>query len=473
MSDDLWKLGAVDLAAQIRTKTISAKEAVNATLTRVARTNPALNAIVDDCSHDAREEAAELDRILVESGPVGPLHGVPVTVKENIDQKGYANPNGVTALKDVIAPGDSPVVRNLKRAGAIIIGRTNTPEFSMRGTTVNELHGRTYNPWNDWSSSGGSSGGASSAVMAGMGTLAHGNDIAGSLRYPSAATGATSVKPGLGRVPAWNPSQTAERGLVAQLMSVQGVVAREVKDVRAGLQSLIHYDAHDPWMAPMPFDGPPVEGKTKVAFTKKGCGQPLHPAVDKAMDAARDMLLDAGYEVVEPQFPDIEKTAKLAGGCLFGEFKVLVDDAIRTHGSATINSIFDTYYELMPPLEGDDLIRGMAERSHHVRQWQLFLQDYPLLLTPFLPVPTYAWDRDAQGVEGAREVLGGAHWSYGMNFLGIPAGSIASRFDDEIGMPVSIQIVGQRWREDLICNACEEIESRAGIMAKRLWDVMA
>ncbi|MEM9677909.1 MAG: amidase family protein, partial [Pseudomonadota bacterium] len=94
MSDDLWKLGAVDVAAQIRTKTISAKEAVNATLTRIARTNPALNAIVDDCSHDAREEAAELDRILAQSGPVGPLHGVPVTVKENIDQKGYANPNG-------------------------------------------------------------------------------------------------------------------------------------------------------------------------------------------------------------------------------------------------------------------------------------------------------------------------------------------------------------------------------------------
>ncbi|MEL6967708.1 MAG: amidase [Pseudomonadota bacterium] len=470
---DLWKQSAVDLAELIRSQQVTATEALTSVLGRVAKTNPALNAIVDDCSDEAREEADALDVALRTSGPVGPLHGVPVTVKENIDQKGYANPNGVTALKDIIAPGDSPVVRNLRNAGAVIVGRTNTPEFSMRGTTVNELHGRTYNPWNDWASSGGSSGGASSAVMAGMGALAHGNDIAGSLRYPSAATGATSVKPGLGRVPAWNPSQTAERGLVAQLMSVQGVITREVKDVRLGLRSLIQYDAHDPWMVPMPFDGPNPDGKIKVAFTKDACGMPLHPAIDKALDTARTMLEDAGYDVVEPRFPDLKPVAELAGQCLFGEFKVLLDSVIRTHGSKTINSIFDAYYELMPPLEGDALIEGMAKRSFYVRQWQLFLKDYPLLLTPFLPVPTYAWDRDAQGLEGAREVLGGAYWSYAMNFMGLPAGSIASRFDDDLGMPVSIQIVGQRWREDLICDACEAVEARAGIMAHRLWDTMS
>jgi len=238
-----------------------------------------------------------------------------------------------------------------------------------------------------------------------MGTLAHGNDIAGSLRYPSAATGATSVKPGLGRVPAWNPSQTAERGLMAQLMSVQGVIAREVKDVRAGLQSLIHYDAHDPWMAPMPFDGPALERKPRVAFTKEGCGRDLHPAVDAALDAARAMLEDAGYEVFEPEFPDIQAAAKLGGQCLFGEIKVMMDAAIRQHGSDTINKIFDAYYELMPPLEGDALVVGMAERSYHVRQWQLFLHDYPLcshrfyLFQPMhgtatrraLKVPTRCW----------------------------------------------------------------------------------
>ena len=154
--------------------------------------NGAINAVVDDLSDAALEEAEALD---AEGAPGsrGPLHGVPITIKENVDQAGLATPNGVTAFKGIIAPDDSPVVRNLKNAGAIVIGRTNTPEFSMRGTTENELHGRAFNPWNDWTSAGGSSGGASAAVLSGMGALAHGNDIAGSLRFPPAATGAMSV----------------------------------------------------------------------------------------------------------------------------------------------------------------------------------------------------------------------------------------------------------------------------------------
>ena len=128
------------------------------------------------------------------------------------------------------------MVRNLKQAGAIVIGRTNTPEFSFRATTANELHGRTFSPWNDWATAGGSSGGASAATMMGYGPIAHGNDIGGSLRFPSTACGACTVKPGLGRVPAYNPSATVERGMLAQIMSVQGVIAREIKDVRLALQ---------------------------------------------------------------------------------------------------------------------------------------------------------------------------------------------------------------------------------------------
>src|SRR5206468_10848050 len=116
-------------------------------------------------------------------------------------------------------------------AGAIIIGRTNTPEFSFRGTTVNELHGRTWNPWNATASAGGSSGGAAAGVMMGYGPIAHGNDIGGSLRFPAYACGAATVKPGLGRVPAYNPLAAVERGMVAAVMAVEGVVWREVCDV--------------------------------------------------------------------------------------------------------------------------------------------------------------------------------------------------------------------------------------------------
>lgn len=463
----LWQLSACDLAAAIAAKKITSSEAVGAAIERMAGTNPKLNAVVDDLGDEAQVDAKALDETMARSGPVGPLHGVPVTIKENIDQTGRATPNGVTGYKDVIAPADSPVVRNLKQAGAVVIGRTNTPEFSFRATTSNELHGRTFSPWNDWASSGGSSGGASSAVMSGMGALAHGNDIGGSLRYPAAATGAATVKPGFGRTPAYNPSAPAERGLLAQLMSVQGVIAREVRDVRLGMRSLIVYDAHDPWMVPMPFEGPEVEGPIKVAFTRNTFEFDLHPAVGQALETARDALIDAGYVVEEVEPPLLREAAMDGMACLFGEMKATMEADIRRLGSTTINTIFDHYHDYFKPFEGDDLLKGFARRSHYVREWLLFMEKYPLVLTPFLPAPTYAWDRDEQGPEGVREVLGAGLYSYSMNYMGLPAGNIPANYND--GLPVGIQIVGRRFREDMILDACEAVEQRVGVMAEKLF----
>lgn len=462
---DIWKMSATAQANAVAKGDLSATETVAAALARVDAQNPKLNAIVDQMGEQAQSRAKELDAVFAKSGPVGPLHGVPVTIKENVDQKGRATPNGVVALKDMIAPDDAPLVRNLENAGAIVIGRTNTPEFSFRATTANELHGRTLSPWNDWATSGGSSGGASSAVMSGMGALAHGNDIGGSLRFPAAATGAATVKPGFARVPAWNPSQTAERGAIAQAMSVQGILAREVKDVRLGMKSLIAYDPFDPWQVPMPWDGP--EQPRKVGFTKNTYGYDLHPAVESALNTARDALLEAGYELVEIDTPDIAEIGSEAMRVLYGEMKVLMEADIRKYGSAIVNQIFDHYFELFPPYEGDDLIKGMAKRSFYTRQWTRLLQEYPLVLTPFLPQPTPAWDMDAKGLEGVREMLGSGIWSFSMNFMGLPAGLIASNFND--GLPVGVQIVGQRFREDLILDACEAIEERVGLMSDHLF----
>lgn len=463
----LWQLSACDLAAKIAAGEVSSTDAVTQTVERMRAVNPKLNAVVDDLGDEAIAKARSHDEQMAKAGPIGPLHGVPVTIKENIDQTGRATPNGVEAYKDIIAPDDSPVVRNFKKAGAIVIGRTNTPEFSFRATTANELHGRTFSPWNDWASSGGSSGGASSAVMAGMGSIAHGNDIGGSLRYPAAATGSATVKPGLGRVPAWNPSQTAERGLLAQIMSVQGVIAREVKDVRAGMRALVEYDPHDPWMVPMGFDGPALGGKPKVAFTKNMYEFELHPAVEQALDTARDCLVDAGYEVVEADMPDLRECARDGVRALFGEVKVMLGDEIIKHGSDTLKKIFADYYEVFDPHEGKDLLLAMARRNHYHRQFNLMFQDYPLVLTPFLPAPTYEWDRDAQGIEGVRETLEAGIYSIAFNYTGLPGGIIAANYND--GLPVGVQIVGPRFREDLILDACEEIESRVGIMARQLF----
>lgn len=464
----LWQWSACELAAAIAGKRITAVEAVTSTVERMRNCNPKINAIVDDLSDEALDQARNLDFKMELSGPLGPLHGVPVTIKENIDQLGRATPNGVSAFKDIIAPGDSPVVQSLKSAGAIVIGRTNTPEFSFRATTDNELHGRTLNPWNEWASSGGSSGGASAAVMSGMGAIAHGNDLMGSLRFPAAATGAVTVKPGLGRTPAYNPSAAVERGLLTQLMSVQGVIAREARDVRLAMQTLIKYDAHDPWMVPIPFDGPAVDGPIKVAFTKNAFEYDLHPAVQSALEVARDALAEAGYVVVEIEPPLVREIAIEGARCVFGELKVLMSGDFRKYGSVTINKILDNYFDLFPPYQGDDLLRALAKRSYYVRQWLLFLEEYPLVLTPFLLAPTYEWNRDAKGVEGLKEVMGSAFYSYSMNFLGLPAGNISANYND--GLPVGVQIVGRRFREDMILDACEIVEKHVGVMAEKLFD---
>ncbi|MCY3983718.1 MAG: amidase [Roseovarius sp.] len=464
----LWRLGAGKQAELVASGEISSTEAVTAAVERMREVNPALNAVVDDMGDEAIEEAGRLDRLFAENGAVGPLHGVPVTIKENIDQEGRATPNGVAAFKNVIAPADSPFVKNLRRDGAIVIGRTNTPEFSFRATTDNPLHGRTFNPWNDWASAGGSSGGASSAVMSGMGAVAHGNDIGGSLRFPSAATGAATVKPGFGRTPAYNPSQKEERGLLAQIMSVQGVICREVADVRLAMRSAISYDAHDPWMVPMPFDGPVSEGPVSVAFTKNPFEMELHPAVDKALDAARDALADAGYNVTEVEPPNVREIGQEGLRALFGETKALLLEVMRQAGSPEFNRYMDICFEFSPPYEGDDLLRAFARRSGHVRDWLLFLREYPLVLTPFLLQPTYSWNRDMEGREGAMEIMYKGFYSFAMNYLGLPAGNVPASYNE--GLPVGVQIVGRRFREDMILDACEAVESRVGIMAEKLFE---
>ncbi|WP_306143601.1 amidase family protein [Roseibium sp. MMSF_3412] len=463
----VWQLSASELAQKIVQGETTAEAVVTGTVERMRAVNTDLNAVVDDMGDEAIETARSLDALQSSAGPVGPLHGVPVTIKVNVDQKGRSTTNGVKAFSDIVAQDDAPFVKNLTNAGAIVIGRTNTPEFSFRATTTNELHGRTSNPWNEWASPGGSSGGASAAVMSGMGPIAHGNDIGGSLRFPAAATGAVTVKPGLGRTPAWNPSQKAERGMLAQLMSVQGVICREVRDVRLAMKSAIAYDPHDPWQVPVPFEGPDLERPTKVGFTRNTYQFEAHPAIVRALDTARDCLLDAGYEVVEIETPDISEIGETGYRALMGEVNVLMLNDVRRHGSPEINRMFDEYFELFPPFKDDELLHQMARRSHFIRQWNLLLEDYPLVLCPFLPSPTYAWNRDAEGKDGIMEVLGCGIWSFAMNYMGFPAGIVSPGMHE--GMPVAVQVVGKRFREDLILDALEAVETRTGVMADKLF----
>ncbi|KIC43935.1 amidase [Ruegeria sp. ANG-S4] len=471
---DLWRLSASELTTLTRNGDLSAESVVQAALDRMHKVNPDLNAVVEDLGAEALDRARSLDRARANGAEPGPLHGVPVTIKVNVDQKGHATTNGVAALKDVIAPDDAPVVTNLQKAGAIVIGRTNTPEFSFRADTDNPLYGRTHNPWGQHISAGGSSGGAGAAVMAGIGALGHGNDIGGSLRFPAAANGAVTVKPGLGRVPAWNPSQTAERGLLAQSMSVQGVISRSAADLHQSMPSLTASDVRDPFHVPLPWRGAPLEGPIKVAFTKNTFGYALHPDVEKALEAAREALTDAGYAVEEIDPPDVFDCGRTGYRALMGEVLTLMQSDIEAAGSQTIREIFGVYFQEFPPIVGTELIQAMAKRTQYAREWSLFLEDYPLVLSPFLPQPFFKPDRDTEGADGVHEVLGCAVYSYAMNFLGLPAACVPARLAELPNgpQPINIQIAARRWREDLAVDAAMAIEQRVGSMAPILWEKM-
>ena len=315
---------------------------------------------------------AAVARAIKSNEPLGPLHGVPVTIKENVDQEGCATVNGVAAFRDVIAPADSPVVANWKRAGAVIIGRTNTPAFSFRLDTVNDFRGRTYSPWSRAHTPGGSSGGASSSVAAGITPLAHGNDIAGSVRYPAYCTGLAGLRPSFGRVPAYNPSAKAERTISAQLMSVQGALARYGARRSAGLRgdgasrrarSVVDARAARGAGArgPDPRRGRGPRRKTWAALR-------LSPAVAAAMREAASALADAGYEIVDEKTPGFARAFDLWFEMLIPEFRRFMhadferdgDDGIRTAMRFVLDNVPETR-------RGGALALARRARARHPR----------------------------------------------------------------------------------------------------------
>ena len=253
--EDLWRLSATDVAAAIKSKKVSAKQVAEAALARLDAVNPAINAVVDHRPEDVLAQAAAIDAAIARHEAVGPLAGVPVTVKVNIDQVGYANTNGLKLQRDNIARENSPVIDNLRKSGAVILGRTNCPAFSYRWFTTNLVHGDTKNPRDPGITPGGSSGGAASAVAAGIGHIAHGTDIAGSIRYPAYACGVHGLRPTFGRVAAFNAA-LPERGIGPQLCAVSGPLARTIADIRIALAAMSAKDARDPWWVPAPLEGP-------------------------------------------------------------------------------------------------------------------------------------------------------------------------------------------------------------------------
>ena len=337
----------------------------------------------------------------------------------------------------------------------------------MRGTTDNPLHGRTYNPWHPDASPGGSSGGAGSAAAAGFGPLHHGNDIGGSLRSPSFCNGVVTVKPTLGRMATFNSTASAEAGLLARLMSTQGIIARSVADVRLATEVMSAGDARDPWWMPVPFHGAPLGRPIRVAVTRNPYDQVLHPGIADAIDRAAGALSDEGYDVVETEPPPIMEAAQGWFSAGITELKLTGDAFVQQFGSDDLKLVFERYYAIGNLLDLAGYRAGLSDRTRILREWSLFLEDHPLVLTPFLLCPTYAWNADVSDEAEFRRLLFSTVYSYGMNFLGLPAGVLPTGLVE--GLPAGVQLVGRRFREDVVLDAMQAIESRVGRLVDQLW----
>ncbi|MHB1090589.1 MAG: amidase, partial [Ilumatobacteraceae bacterium] len=306
MSGELWRKSAVELARDIRERRVSSRDVIEAHLERIAEVNPHVNAVVRVLADQARAAATEADAAIARGDVLGVLHGVPITVKENIDMAGLPTTQGVPALAEAIPQLDAPVVERMRAAGAIPIGRTNLPDLGLRVHTDSTLYGRTKNPWKTDRTAGGSSGGEGVALATGMSPLGLGNDIGGSLRNPAHCCGIASIKPSTGVIPDAQMFPMEDIGLSAQLMLTQGVMARRIADVRAGFAVVAGAHPRDPVSVPVNLTDLRMGEKLRVAVMAEPPGGSTHPEIAAVVRRAADALAAAGHLVSDATPPDYE-----------------------------------------------------------------------------------------------------------------------------------------------------------------------
>lgn len=297
---EVWRLGARELAELIRSRQASSVEVVEAHLRRIEAVNPTINAVVILMAEQALEVARQADRAAAGDAALPPLHGVPFTVKENIDVAGTPTTQGLRALADAYPTRDAPIVERLKTAGAIPIGRTNLPSGGMRWHCESELWGTTLNPWDRSRTPGASSAGEAAAIATGLSPLGLGNDGLGSLRHPAQCCGVSALKPTLGRVPQDSTVGQGDAGPIGiQLTGVSGPLARRIADLRAAFEIIAGPTWRDPWSVPVPLRGPDTGGPPRVALVLDPAGQGTAEQVRDGLLKAAAALEDAGYLVDE------------------------------------------------------------------------------------------------------------------------------------------------------------------------------
>jgi amidase len=449
---DLWRLSAAELASLIKSKKVSAKEAAAAALARLDAVNPKINAVVDHKPAEVLAQASGIDAAIGRGEDAGPLGGVPVTVKVNIDQEGFATTNGLKLQRDAIAKSNSPVVDNLRKSGAVILGRTNCPAFSYRWFTTNLVHGDTKNPRDPGITPGGSSGGAGAAVAAGIGHIAHGTDIAGSIRYPAYACGVHGLRPTMGRIAAFNAA-LPERPIGPQISAVSGPLARTIGDIRIALAAMSGKDARDPWWVPAPLEGPAMPKRVAMCLNPDGL-DPV-PEVKAAVADAGKRLERAGWMVEEiANTPSLREAADLQTKLWLGDgYEAQLAAAEREGDPGALACLRGNKAKVFP----FDLSRTLTRRATLTREWLAFFENYAVLLMPVsgeLPFPDQL---DCKDDASFARIWHAQLPQIAIPFMGLPGLTVSTGLVGRV--PVGVQLVSGRYREDLCLAAGEAIEA--------------
>ena len=448
--DSLCTKSATELADLISKKETSSKEVVEAHINRISEVNPYLNAITLTLEESAIEAAEKADNANEEERNK-PFHGVPFTIKENIDFKGTPTTQGVPLLAESMPPRNAPIVDRMIKSGAIPIGRTNLPEMGMRLDTDNPLRGRTFNPWNKGLTPGGSSGGEAAAIATGMSPFGLGNDIGGSLRNPAYCCGIASLKPSIGRIPFVSSIEPfVDLGASVAFLS-DGPMARSVNDLRAGLTIMAGRHIEDPQSVDAPLIGS-VPESPKAALVKDISNFNLPDATKKEIEKAGSILSRNGWSVEEVEAPEVERVFEIWGTVLnSGMLEAMPDEMFKQETAVYLKRFSEPFIN-----NGISLDEALLERRRLRRLWSSFLTDYTVCIGPTwcnLPWPI---DTDLDPVKGDSVLKESFIFIAPGNCLGIPSVALPMGVAD--GLPTGIQIYSELYREDLCLLAAEIIE---------------
>ena len=457
-------LSAVSLAERIRRRALSPVELVESHLAQIEELNPRLNAFVQVDAELARRQARAAEAAVGNGDGLGPLHGVPLSIKSSIDVAGWPCESGSKLRAGVVAAQDAPLVSRLRQAGAIILGVTNTPELLMAWETDNLLYGRTNSPWDLSRTPGGSSGGEAAAIAAGMSAGGVGSDGGGSIRVPAHFSGICGLKPTPGRIPATGHFPVSAGPFA--LLGVVGPMARTVADLKVLFEVLQGPDDGDPCAAPVPVRWPEKDDlkRIRIGYFEDDGRTPVTPETRAAIRTAAGALRRAGFQV-EPFRPEGLELARqlwwkifgIAGGMLLGPM-------MRGH-EAEISPLlrqFSGWVATEPVHTGESLLDTWLQRD--VVRMQIFAQmrKYPVLLCPAAAVPAFRHGERSWQVEG-RTVQYLDAWSYTewFNLLGTPAAVVPVGKSPE-AMPIGVQIVARPWEEELVLSVAAAVEQQCG-----------